>query len=159
TFDEVKTGEYADFLSNVDRPLTVDERNILQMEVNRIYDTFVQRVADGRGLSKSTVDSIGQGRVWSGRQALANGLVDRLGNIQDAVDVAARKAGLEQYRFVYDSTVASPFDSFLGASSDRISTWLSQRELGEYYRYYRDLKSGLQLRGIQARLPFTLEIH
>jgi len=159
TFDEVKTGEYADFLSNVDRPLTVDERNILQMEVNRIYDTFVQRVADGRGLSKSTVDSIGQGRVWSGRQALANGLVDRLGNIQDAVDAAASKAGLEQYRLVSYPAVSSPFDSFLGASSDRISTWLSQRELGEYYRYYRDLKTGLQLRGIQARLPFTLEIH
>lgn len=159
TFDEVKTGEYADFLTNVDRPLTVDERNILQMEVNRIYGTFVQRVADGRGLSKAEVDSIGQGRVWSGQQALANGLVDRLGSIDDAIAAAAGKAGLENYRLVSYPAISSPFESFLGASSDRISTWFSQRELGEYYRYYAQMKAGLQLRGIQARLPFTIEIH
>lgn len=159
TFDEVKTGEYADFLTNVDRPLTADERNILQLEVNRIYGTFVQRVADGRGLSKAAVDSIGQGRVWSGEQALANGLVDRLGSIEDAIAAAARNAGLEEYRLVSYPAISSPFESFLGASSDRISAWFSQRELGEYYRYYTQMKTGLQLRGIQARLPFTVEIH
>lgn len=159
TFDEVKTGKYADFLANVDRPLTVDERNILQMEVNRIYDTFLQRVADGRGLSKAQVDSLGQGRVWSGQQALDNGLVDRLGSIDDAVAAAARKAGLEDYRLVTYPAIKNPLESLLGGSADRISMWFGRRELGEHYRYYEQLKTALQLRGVQARLPFTLEIH
>lgn len=159
TFDEVKTGKYADFLTNVDRPLTADEQNILQLEVNRIYDTFLQRVADGRGLTKAQVDSIGQGRVWSGQQALANGLVDRLGSIEDAIAAAAQKAGLEDYRLVTYPAIRNPWESMLGGSTDRISAWLGKRELGEQYRYYEQLKMGLQQRGIQARLPFTLEIH
>ncbi len=159
TFDGVKTGQYADFLTNVDRPLTADERRILQLEVNRIYDTFLQRVADGRSLSKAQVDSIGQGRVWSGEQALANGLVDRLGSINDAVAAAAKKAGLDDYRLVTYPAISSPFESLLGGSADRVSAWISQRELGEYYRYYEQMRAGVQLRGIQARMPFTLEIY
>jgi len=159
TFDEVKTGKYADFLANVDRPLTADERNIIQLEVNRIYDTFLQRVADGRGMSKTRVDSIGQGRVWSGQQALANGLVDRLGNIDDAVAAAAHKAGLETYRIVRYPAIKSTLESLLGRSTDRISAWFGQRELGDYYRYLEQVKTALQQRGIQARLPYTLEIH
>lgn len=159
TFDGVKTGKYADFLSNVDRPLTADERNILQMEVDRIYHTFVQRVADGRHLSKEQVDSIGQGRVWSGQQALANGLVDRLGSLDDAVAAAAGKAGLEDYRLVTYPAIKSPFESLLGGSTDRISAWFTQRELGDQYAYYEQVKNALQQRGIQARLPYTFDIY
>src|SRR5690606_14207863 len=159
TFDEVKTGKYADFLSNVVRPLTADERAILQMEVNRIYDTFVQRVADGRHLSVAAVDSIGQGRVWSGTQALANGLVDRLGGLDDAIAAAARKAGLEDYRVVTYPAVKNPLQSLLGGSTDRISAWFAKRELGEQFAYYQQLKNTLRQRGIQARLPYGLEIY
>jgi len=159
TFDEVKTGKYADFLANVDRPLTADERAILQMEVNRIYDTFVQRVADGRHLSVAAVDSIGQGRVWSGTQALANGLVDRLGGLDDAIAAAARKAGLEDYRVVTYPAVKNPLQSLLGGSTDRISAWFAKRELGEQFAYYQQLKNTLRQRGIQARLPYGLEIY
>ena len=159
TYDKVKTGRYADYLANVDRPLTADERNILQMEVNRIYDTFLQRVADGRGLSKEQVDSIGQGRVWSGQQALDNGLVDRLGSIEDAIDAAASKAGLEDYRLVTYPAMKNPFESLLGSSTDRISTWFAKRELGDQYRHYEDVKKALGIRGMQTRLPYTMEIH
>src|SRR5690606_27484558 len=116
TFDEVKTGKYADFLTNVDRPLTADETQILQTQVNRIYDTFLQRVADGRGLTKEQVDSIGQGRVWSGEQALERGLVDRLGGIDDAVTAAAAKAGLEGYRVVTYPAIKSPLEALFGGS-------------------------------------------
>lgn len=159
TFDQVKTGKYADFLANVDRPLTADETQILQMQINQVYDTFVQRVADGRGLTKEQVDSIGQGRVWSGQQALERGLVDRLGSIDDAIAAAAGKAGLDEYRLVTYPAIKSPFDAFLGGSADRISAWFSMRELGDQYRYYEQAKDALQLRGIQARLPFTMEIY
>ncbi len=159
TYDQVKTGKHADFLTNVDRPLTADERNILQMEVNRIYDTFLQRVADGRGLSKEQVDSIGQGRVWSGHQALELGLVDRLGSIEDAIAAAASKAGIEDYRLVTYPAIKSPFESFLGTSTDKISMWFAKRELGEQYRHYEEVKKALQMRGMQARLPYSIEIH
>ena len=159
TFDQVKTGKYADFLANVDRPLTAEETQILQTQINRIYDTFVQRVADGRGLTKEQVDSIGQGRVWSGQQALERGLVDRLGSIDDAIAAAASKAGLDDYRLVTYPAIKSPFDTFLGGSADRISTWFSVRQLGDQYRYYEQAKEAMQLRGIQARLPFTMEIY
>jgi signal peptide peptidase SppA, 67K type len=159
TFDEVKTGKYADFLANVDRPLTAEEQQILQMEVNRIYDTFLQRVADGRGLSKAGVDSIGQGRVWSGSQALAMGLVDRLGSIDDAIAAAAKKADLENYRIVRYPAIKSPFESLLGGSTDRISAWLGRQAWGDYYRYIERVQHVLHMRGMQARLPFTLEIY
>jgi len=154
TFDGVKTGKYADYLTNVDRPLTADERNILQMEVNRIYDTFVQRVADGRHLSKEQVDSIGQGRVWSGQQAVANGLVDRLGSFEDAIVAVAQKAKLENYRVVSYPAIKNPFESLLSGSTDRISAWFTKRELGQGYRYYEQVKNTFGQRGIQARLPY-----
>src|SRR5690606_19865598 len=147
------------FLANVDRPLTADERQILQMQVDQIYDTFLQRVADGRGLSKAQVDSIGQGRVWSGQQALDHGLVDRLGSIDDAIVAAAGKAGLETYKLVTYHAIKSPFEALLGGSADRISTWFSQRELGEHYLDYEQAKAAWQLRGIHARLSFTMEIY
>ena len=159
TFDGVKTGKYADFLTNVDRPLTADERNIIQLEVNRIYDTFVQRVADGRHLSKAQVDSIGQGRVWSGQQALANGLVDRLGSLDDAIAAAAKKAGLDDYYLVTYPAIKNPFESLLGGSTDRISTWFAKQELGDQYGYYQQVKRALKLRGVQARLPYLLDVY
>ncbi|SEL58016.1 signal peptide peptidase SppA [Parapedobacter koreensis] len=159
TYDGVKTSKYADMLTTFDRPLTADERNILQLEVERIYDTFLQRVADGRGLSKAQVDSIGQGRVWSGQQALAIGLVDRLGSIEDAIAAAASKAGLGDYRIVTYPAIKNPFESLLVNTTDRVGTWFGKRELGEQYRYYEQVKEAIQLRGIQARLPFELEIY
>ncbi|MFC3199258.1 signal peptide peptidase SppA [Parapedobacter deserti] len=159
TYDKVKTGKYADMLTTFDRPLTADERLILQQEVERIYDTFLQRVVDGRGLSRARVDSIGQGRVWSGQQALDLGLVDRLGSIEDAIAAAAKKAGLADYRLVTYPAMKKPFESLLGNTTDRIATWFGKRELGEHYRYYEQVKAALQQHGILARLPFEFEIH
>ncbi len=159
TFDGVKTGKYADALSNLARPLTADERNIIQLEVNRVYDTFLQRVADGRKLTAAQVDSIGQGRVWSGQQALENGLVDRLGSIDDAIAAAAQKAGLERYRVVTYPAIKNPLDALLGRSASQASAWFAKRELGEHYRHYEQAKAALQLRGLQARMPIDLEIH
>lgn len=159
TYDKVKTSKYADMLTTFDRPLSNDEFNILQREVERIYDTFLQRVADGRGLSKARVDSIGQGRVWSGQQALAIGLVDRLGSIDDAIAAAANKAGLNDFRIVTYPAIKQPFESLLGNTTDRIGAWFARHQLGEQYRFYEQVKSALQLRGIQARLPFELEVY
>src|SRR5690606_16891599 len=96
--DEVSTGRFSALMTDPDRPLTAEEQALIQIEVNRVYATFVDRVADGRQLSAAQVDSIGQGRVWSGAQAVEIGLVDRIGNLQDAVAAAATKARSEERR-------------------------------------------------------------
>src|SRR5690606_10749479 len=97
TFDEVKTGRYADLMT-LSRPLTADERDLIQQDVNRIYQTFTKKVANGRNLTQTKVDSIGQGRVWTGAQAAEIGLVDRLGSLDDAIKAAAQKAHLKDFR-------------------------------------------------------------
>src|SRR5262249_17363670 len=102
TFDTVKTGKYSDLFS-MTRPLREDERQILQVEIEKIYDTFVTRVSDGRHIDKAMVDSIGQGRVWSGTDAKRIGLVDEIGGVNTAIEVAAKMAKLDKYR-----TVAMP---------------------------------------------------
>lgn len=159
SFDEVKTGEYADFLINVDRPLSGEEEAILQRSVNRVYDTFIKRVADGRDISVQQVDSIGQGRVWTGEQALAIGLVDRLASLDEAVEAAAAMAKLEDYRLVQYPAVKQPFENIMGTSTDKISTWFTKRELKQHYMIYEQMKSVMSNTGIQARIPFTFEIY
>lgn len=157
TFDGVKTGRFAD-LGSVNRPLTEEERLIIQSEVNQIYSSFTRKVAEGRGRSQAYIDSIGQGRVWSGVEAKNNGLVDRLGNLDDAVRAAAAKAGLEEYRIVEYPSLKDPFQSLFDQSTDRIRAYFTQRELGESYTYYQQVKSALRSTGIQARLPYSISI-
>ncbi|HXI00667.1 MAG TPA: signal peptide peptidase SppA [Sphingobacteriaceae bacterium] len=158
TFDGVKTGKYAD-LGTVSRPLTDAEKMIIQKEVNDIYSDFTSKVAKGRKKSQSYVDSIGQGRVWSGSEALRNGLVDRLGNIDDAVRSAAKKAKLKDYKIVEYPSQKDPLRSIFDSSADKISNYFAQKELGDNYRYYQQLKSVLKFTGIQARLPYTIKIN
>src|SRR5205814_6840204 len=97
TFDTVKTGAHADLFS-LTRPLTEDEKGILQAEIEKIYDTFITRVSEGRHIDKAMVDSIGQGRVWSGTDAKKIGLVDVIGGIDKAIEIAAHMAKADKYR-------------------------------------------------------------
>ena len=157
TFDGVKTGKFSD-LGTVSRPLTDVERMIIQVEVNNIYSSFTNKVADGRKKSQSYIDSIGQGRVWSGTEALENGLVDRLGNIDDAIKSAAKKAGLKKYRIVEYPGQIDPFQSLFDKSGDKVKTYFAKRELGENYIYYQQAKQALNISGIQARLPYNINI-
>ncbi|MCD8740194.1 signal peptide peptidase SppA [Mucilaginibacter roseus] len=158
TFDNVKTSKYAD-LGDISRPLTPAERAILQNQVNHGYDVFTGVVAKGRKKSQRYIDSIGQGRVWTGKQALKIGLVDRLGNIDDAVKAAAKKAEVKNYKVVEYPEQDSPFKSLGATFSAQVKTKLLMSELGEDYRYYEQIK---QVKGImrvpQARLPFNVVI-
>lgn len=158
-FDEVKTGRFAAMGASLDRPLTAEERNVIQMEVERIYDTFLDRVANGRNLSVAQVDSIGQGRVWTGTQALNNGLVDEIGGLERAVDAAAAKAELEDYRIVKYPVAKDPFSSLFSSSKERIRTFFVGEELGEYSKYLMDIKKVLSTSGLQARLPYEIEVY
>jgi protease-4 len=157
TFDEVKTGKYADLMS-VNRPLTVDERDLIQQGVNKTYNTFTKKVADGRKISQAKVDSIGQGRVWTGAQALQIGLVDRLGGLEDAIKSAAKKAKIKEYKLIAYPSLKDPFESILSSSTDKMKTWVIKQDLGEGYTLYRQAKSVLEQSGIQARLPYVINI-
>ena len=157
TFDGVKTGQFAD-LGTVSRPLTDGERLIIQNQVNQIYAGFIKKVANGRKKSQAYIDSIGQGRVWSGTEALNNGLVDKLGNINDAIASAARKAKLKDYKIVEYPSQIDPLHSLFNDSGDKVRTYFTKRELGENYTYYQEVKAALSITGIQARMPYNITI-
>jgi len=159
TFDGVKTGKYAD-LGDISRPLTPQERDILQNEVNRGYDDFTRAVANGRKKTQEYINSIGQGRVWTGEQALKIGLVDRLGDINDAIKSAAKMARIKNYTLEYYPEQKSIFSKFGSAFSDEMKMRAVKSELGENYKYYEQLKGATQMmRTPQARLPYTISIN
>lgn len=158
TFDGVKTGKYAD-LGDISRPLTPEEHAILQDEINRGYSDFTNAVATGRNKTQAYINTIGQGRVWTGEQALKIGLVDRLGNINDAIASAAKKAKLKEYKLVAYPEQKSFLKSFGSDIQSRVQTHFAKAELGDNYVYYQQLKGIQQMMRVpQARLPFIAEI-
>ncbi|TYR34177.1 signal peptide peptidase SppA [Sphingobacterium phlebotomi] len=156
--DEVKTGKFANLMTSVDRPLTEEEKVIIQAEVDRIYNTFTGKVATGRNMDVAAVDSIGQGRVWTGSQALEHGLVDGIGNLDRAIQAAAAKAKLKDYSVMYYPTLKDPFATLFSTSKERIKMWMMDEELGEYRQHVEQLRTVLKSSGIQARLPYRVEI-
>ena len=156
TFDEVKTGKFSEI--SITRPLSDDERLLLQAEVNNIYKTFTQKVANGRHKTPEFIDKIGQGRVWTGAEAIKIGLVDRLGNIEDAVKSAAKKAGLKEYKLVDYPAQKDPLKELFDDSADKVRTYFTKQELGENYNYYQKMQSVLKTTGIQSRMPYEVVI-
>ncbi len=158
TFDGVKTGKFAD-LGDMSRPLSPEEKAILQNSVNRGYDSFTKAVADGRHKTQEYVNSIGQGRVWTGTQALKIGLVDRLGNINDAIHSAAKKANIKNYKLVAYPEQKSIFNKFGSGLSAQMKAHFVKSELGDNYRYYDQIKSVTQMMRVpQARMPYDIVI-
>jgi len=159
TFDGVKTGKYAD-LGNISRPLTPEERAILQDQVNHGYDDFTKAVADGRHKTQAYINSIGQGRVWTGRQALKLGLVDRLGNISDAIRSAAKKARVKNYNLVSYPEQKSLLSNLGVGLSAQVKDHYIKSELGDNFKYYKQIKEVTQMmRTPQARLPYDITIN
>jgi protease-4 len=159
TFDGVKTGKYAD-LGEVSRPLTPQEKAILQNQVDQGYNSFTKAVALGRNKTQAYVNSIGQGRVWTGTQAVKIGLVDRLGNINDAIASAAKKANIKRYNLVAYPEQKSFLNKFGLGMNAEIKAHLMKSELGENFKYYQQLKGVTQLmRTPQARMPYDIEIN
>jgi protease-4 len=159
TFDGAKTGKYAD-LGDVTRPLSPEERAILQNSVNRGYDEFTKAVADGRHKTQAYINSIGQGRVWTGEQAIKIGLVDRLGNLNDAIKSAARKAGIKNYEVDAYPEQKGLFSKMGNNLSEEMHTRAVKSELGENYVYYEQLKNLTKmLRTPQMRMPYDVVIH
>lgn len=157
TFDGVKTGKYADIMS-VNRPMTPGERLIVQTDVNRVYDSFVTRVANGRKRSKTYIDSIAGGRVWVGTDAVRIGLADRTGSFNDAIEAAAKKAKIKEYRIVEYPEMIDPFKAFLENTTDKVKTHFAKQELGANYLLFQQIKTAVSKSGVQARMPFEITV-
>ncbi len=159
TFDGVKTGKYAD-LGDISRPLSPEEHAILQNQVDHGYDDFTKAVANGRHKTQAYINSIGQGRVWTGSQAINIGLVDRLGNINDAVKCASKMAKLKNYKLVSYPEQKSFLNKFGLSASVQMKTYFMKSELGDNFKYYEQLKGITQMtRTPQARLPYDITIN
>ncbi len=159
TFDGVKTAPYADAPS-ITRPMNENEKRMLQAEIENIYSLFKKRVAEGRGKDTAFVESIAQGRVWTGQRAIDIGLIDRFGGIDDAVKAAAAKAGLTNYYVREYPETENLFDQIFGKSSPVNYNDKLRQELGEeQYKIFREMRRVQQLSNtVQARLPFEFFI-
>jgi protease-4 len=158
TTDVVKTNKNSDLLT-LTRPMTETERNLLQRNIEEGYQTFITHVAEGRRMTIAQVDSIGQGRVWSGENAKQIGLVDEFGGLKDAITLAAEIEGLEEYRTVSLPALPDPFQEIFKMGTDNIKAKFLKNELGEQYRYYEFLKKATGLNGIYARMPYDIIVN
>ena len=153
TSDVVKTHAFTD-LGNIARPMTEAEKALVQGAIERNYRTFLARCAEGRGMSVEAIDAIGQGRVWTGEQALANGLVDRLGDLDAAIQVAADLADLSEYSIQSVSSSKHWWDKLLEEPLSGMRISLMQWLLGDDYAHIQLLRQVRDAQGIWARLPF-----
>jgi protease-4 len=157
TTDTENTNAYSDF-GSIYRPLSATERNTLQKMIDETYHTFVTRVSDGRELPYNTVDQMAEGRVWSGNNAFDRKLVDVLGGLNDAVELAAGKAKLDNYRLVELPRQEDAFTQLMKEFSEDISAKIMHRELGNTYLYFRHLERLIGGDRIQARIPFDITV-
>jgi len=158
TSDVEMTNTYSDFGTTF-RPFTPYEKTIIQKSVDKTYDTFVDHVSKGRGLSYQEVDRIGEGRVWSGINGMEIGLVDVFGGLKDAIKIAAEKANLESYRIIELPKHEDPIEMLIKGMMGEMKIKAVRKELGEDFKYYELLNDTRKFRGIQTRLPFTIDIY
>lgn len=159
TFDAVKTAPYAD-LGAIYRPVTESEKSLVQASVNRIYSQFLQRVASGRKRDTAYINSIAQGRVWSGEDAVRLGLVDKIGGLQDAIDCAARLAKTKSYRLREYPQHESWFTQFFTKATPSPQALIKEQIGAENFHIYQQLLQVADWCGTpQARLPFGFIIH
>lgn len=158
TFDVVKTNKFSDF-GNLMRPVNGDERALLQMMISQGYDLFVSRCAEGRHMTKEGIEKIAEGRVWTGEMAKGIGLVDELGGIDKALEIAARKAELKGYTIVSYPTKKDILSTLLDVQSNNyVESQVLKSQLGDYYKDFNLLRNIKERAMIQARVPFELNV-
>lgn len=158
SYDVVKTNKYADF-GNIMRPFSEGEKALLQMMVAEGYDTFITRCAEGRHTTKEAIEKIAEGRVWTGEAAKELGLVDELGGIDKALDIAVAKARVGGYTIVSYPEKKDVLSSLLDTKpTNYVESQLLKSKLGEYYRQFGLLTNLKEQSMIQTRVPFELNI-
>lgn len=160
TFDGVKTNKYADMMT-VSRPLSESEKEIIGESVVEIYDDFIDKVAKGRNMSPLKVEDVARGRVWTGTDALANGLVDELGGLNAAVAAAKDLASLENYEVKNYPEQKDPFEEMIKEITGQSQLWAAKLVLGDDARLvnrFRQAKEAQELEGVQMLMPYRIEI-
>ncbi len=160
-FDAVRTNKGADFggAGTLARPLTPSEGIAIQRHVDKGYDLFLRRVAEGRKMQKTAVASIAQGRVWTGKQALDIGLADSIGTLGDAIEEAARLAGLDTYSTTHLPQQAEWYEQLPLLAEEHFMEGRLQKELGIFHKPLNEIKRLETSSHIQARLPFELQLN
>ena len=156
--DGYKTNAHSD-LGSTSRPMTEDEKAVIQKSVVDIYGTFISHVGEGRGMTTADVDSIGQGRVWSGVNAIEIGLIDEFGGLKAAIDFAAEKASLENYRIMELPKQKDFVEELISEFMGNTKASILEESLGMSYKYYNGLNKILHTKGVQARMPMEFDIH
>jgi protease-4 len=157
SFDEVNTNKMSD-MPNLTRPFTPEERDLMQAYVNNTYETFVNHCAQGRRMTPDAIKKIAEGRVWTGEQAKQNGLVDILGNLHDAVTLIAKRAHLTNYSIAIYPKQKSFMEKLMDGLNSDVTTRVQKVQLGEFYPYFMQLHEIIHLEGVQARMPYYLQI-
>lgn len=158
SFDGVKTNKFSD-LPSLTRPFTSDERDLMQSYIERGYEVFLKRCADGRHTTTASIDSVGQGRVWAGVNALEIGLVDKIGGLDDAIGIAKGMAKLEKFRIVELPEVPDPIEELVKELTGDAKMYFGKMILGEEYEYMKILKTMQGRDQIQARLPYDITLN
>lgn len=158
SFDVVKTNPYADF-GNLTRPMNDGEKGLMQMYVNNGYELFLTRCSDGRGISMEELDKIAQGRVWTGSTAKELGLVDELGGLDKALEIAIAKAGVDAYTVMSYPKKEGFLESLMNTNpGNYIKGRMLNSKMSDMYRQFSIIENFDKIDRIQARVPFELNI-
>jgi protease-4 len=154
--DVVKTNTFGD-IWDFDKPMREDEKALFQAGTEHMYDIFLTRCADGRGMTKEAIDEVGQGRVWAGQQALERGLIDELGGIDEAIVSAAELVKLTDYSVVHVKNTTDLFKEIFEKQLEDLKISVAKDLFGDEYNYFKALRQAKSYTGVQARLPFDVE--
>ena len=162
TFDRAATNKHA--VMSLNRKLTPEEFGLIQAEVDQIYLQFMKNVAEGRNMTIPQVNAIARGRVWTGRDALKIGLVDKLGGLSDAINYAAKNEGISKQKVLYyplkeEDPISELIEKIEEETSSKTSSDMTVELPIEIMNYYNQLKSLESYNGIQMRLPYQIDIH
>lgn len=155
TFDTVKTHSNSVAMSVTTKP-SPEFKMMMQRNVENFYDNFITRVSEGRNKDKAYIDSIARGRVWAGSQAKALGLVDEYGGLKQAIETAARQAGINDYGLIAYPKTKDIATQLLETLSGENEMKTFAKELGKPYSFFLELKSICQMQGVQARMPYLI---
>jgi protease-4 len=157
SYDEVSTHKMSDFIS-INRPFTPEEKNIMQLYVNRGYELFVKRCSEGRNISVDSIKSVAEGRIWTGQDAQKIGLVDELGGLTKAIEIAAKMGKLKSFEITEYPKKENFSTKLMKSMKSSLQTRLLRIELGEQYKLLKKIENLTHIKGLQARMPYMFTV-
>jgi protease-4 len=158
TFHSEQTNTHAKFPDGISK-LDNEEYEVVNNAIIHIYEDFVGKVAKGRGLTVSQVKEVAKGRVWTGEDALEIGLVDEIGDLDDAIAYAVQQAGIDSYKLYELPRLKDPFEEIFTSFGTSMSTNILKENFGSAYKYLKVFDEVQNMKGVQARLPYAIEVY